>query len=171
VARPQDNEKDAIDNVDSIGTVSLTTPAGAPLRGCKAATNWLDYFRYRHSDIGCKHAWVVLRRVMAVMPATGGLDGSGGTSPQMTLILRSMKKHMHWDDAKDDYAILDGDKTVGRIYREHGESRWLWSVNTSPFPAPPPNNGLASSLEEAKQQFKQRYEEMKTQGVRPFSDG
>jgi hypothetical protein len=37
--------------------------------------------------------------------------------------------------------------------------------------APPPNNGLAESLEAAKQQFKQRYEEMKAQGVRPFSDG
>jgi hypothetical protein len=30
-----------------------------------------------------------------------------------------------------------------------------------PYPASPPNNGLAKSLEEAKQQFKQRYEEMK----------
>jgi hypothetical protein len=42
-------------------------------------------------------------------------------------------------------------------------------VNTSPFPAPPPNNGLAPTLEEAKQQFKQRYLEMKAQGVRPFA--
>jgi hypothetical protein len=43
-------------------------------------------------------------------------------------------------------------------------------VNTSPFPALPPNNGLAKYLEEAKQHFKLRYEEMKAQGVRPFSD-
>jgi hypothetical protein len=43
-----------------------------------------------------------------------------------------------------------------------------WSVNTWPFPAPPPNNGLAKSLEEAKQQ---RYEEMKAQGVRPLRSG
>jgi hypothetical protein len=89
----------------------------------------------------------------------------------MSLILRSMKKHLGWQDAKDDYAILDGERTVGRIYREHGEARWLWSVNTSPFPAPPPNNGLTSSLEEAKQQFKARYLELKVAGVRPFSDG
>jgi hypothetical protein len=89
----------------------------------------------------------------------------------MTLILRTMKKHMGWEDAKDDYAVLDGEKSVGRIYKEHSEARWFWSVNTSPFPAPPPNNGLAKSLEEAKQQFKQRYEEMKAQGVRPFSEG
>jgi hypothetical protein len=74
----------------------------------------------------------------------------------MTLIMKTMKKHMGWDDANDDYAVLDGEKTVGRIYKEtHGNSRWCWSVNTSPFPAPPPNNGLAESLEEAKQQFKQ----------------
>ena len=89
----------------------------------------------------------------------------------MTLILRSMKKHMGWENANDDYAVLDDEKTVGRIYRERGEDRWLWSVNTSPFPAPPPNNGLATSLEEAKQQFKERYKEMKAQGVRPFSGG
>jgi hypothetical protein len=36
-------------------------------------------------------------------------------------------------------------------------------------PAPPPNNGLANSLEKAKHQFKQRYEEMKAHGVRPSS--
>jgi hypothetical protein len=89
----------------------------------------------------------------------------------MTLILRTMKKHMGWEDAKDDYVILHGEKSVGRIYKEHGEGRWSWSVNTSPFPAPPPNNGLAKSLEEAKQQFKQRYEELKARGVRPFSEG
>ena len=66
------------------------------------------------------------------------------------LILRAIKKHMGWDNAEDDYAVLDDDKSVGRIYRKHGEDRWLWSVNMSPFPAPPPNNGLTSSLEEAK---------------------
>jgi hypothetical protein len=82
-----------------------------------------------------------------------------------------MKKHMGWDNAEDDYAVLDDDRSVGRIYRKHGEDRWLWSVNMSPFPAPPPNNGLTSSLEEAKQQFKERYEAMRAQGVRPFSDG
>jgi hypothetical protein len=61
---------------------------------------------------------------------------------------------------------------MGRIYEDYiqGSPRF-WSVNTSPFPAPPPNNGLAYSLDEAKEQFKQRYEEMKAQGVRPFSDG
>jgi hypothetical protein len=43
-------------------------------------------------------------------------------------------------------------------------------MSSCPFPAPLPNNGLAKSLEEAKQQFKQRYEEMKAQRVRPFCD-
>jgi hypothetical protein len=77
---------------------------------------------------------------------------------------------MGWEEAKDDYIILDGDMSVGRIYKEvHGEARWFWSVNTGPYPAPPPNNGLAKTLEEAKQQFKERYEEMKAAGVKPFS--
>ena len=87
----------------------------------------------------------------------------------MTLILRTMKKHMGWEDAKDDYAALDGERSVGRIYKEHGEAGWFWSVDTSPFPAPPPNNDL--SQEEAKQQLTRRYEEMKAQGVRPLRSG
>jgi hypothetical protein len=41
----------------------------------------------------------------------------------MTLILRTMKKHMGWEDAKDDYVVLDGEKSVGRICKEaHGDS-------------------------------------------------
>jgi hypothetical protein len=86
----------------------------------------------------------------------------------MTLILRTMKKHVGRGDGKDDYVVLDGGNSGGRIYKEHGEARWFWSVNTSPFPAPPPNNSPANSLEEAKHQFKQRYEQMKALGVRPF---
>jgi hypothetical protein len=92
-----------------------------------------------------------------------------GTSQRVTLKLRTMKKHMGWMDAKDDYVAMDGEKCVGRIYKEQGEAKWFWAANTSSFPAPPPNNGLAGSLEEAKQQFKQRYDEMKAQGVRPFA--
>jgi hypothetical protein len=35
----------------------------------------------------------------------------------MTLILRTMKKHMGWDE-QDDYVILDDDRrSVGRIYK------------------------------------------------------
>jgi len=80
-----------------------------------------------------------------------------------------MKKHMGWEDAKDDFVILDGQKSVGRIQKDPTSPRWIWSVNTSPYPAPPPNNGLAPTLEEANQQFKVRYEEMKAQGMRPFA--
>jgi hypothetical protein len=83
---------------------------------------------------------------------------------RMSLILKTMKKH--WlAGCEGRLCRLGWRKSVGRIYKEHG----VWSVNTSPVPAPPPNNGLAKSLEEAKQQFKQRYEEMKAQGVRPFA--
>jgi hypothetical protein len=75
-----------------------------------------------------------------------------GTSQRMTLILRAMKKHMGWEDAKDDYVVLDGGRSVGRIHKDTTSPRRIWSVNTSPYPAPPPNNGLAPTLEEAKQQ-------------------
>jgi hypothetical protein len=68
-----------------------------------------------------------------------------------------------------DFVILDDGRSVGRIVKDASSPRWIWSVNTSPFPAPPPHNGLAPTLEEAKQQFNQRYLEMKAQGVRPFA--
>jgi hypothetical protein len=68
-----------------------------------------------------------------------------GTGQRMTLILRAMKKHMGWEDAKDDYVILDGETSVGRIHKDTTSPRWIWSVNTSPYPAPPPNNGFGSN--------------------------
>jgi hypothetical protein len=92
------------------------------------------------------------------------------------LILRPMNRHAEimgyttgW--FQDDYVVLDEDRTVGRIHSEtiRGEPKWLWFINTSPYPAPPPHNGIAQTLEDAKQAFKARYEEMKRNGVRPFS--
>jgi hypothetical protein len=51
---------------------------------------------------------------------------------------------------------------VIRIYKEiHGDPRWCWSINASPYPAPPSNTGVARTLDAAKQEFKTRYEEMK----------
>jgi hypothetical protein len=47
----------------------------------------------------------------------------------MTLILRTMKKHMGWEDAKDDYVVLDGDRSVGRIYKEIHGGRQVVLVN------------------------------------------
>jgi hypothetical protein len=51
----------------------------------------------------------------------------------MTLILRSMKKHLGSEDAKDDYVILDEETSVGRIHKDTTSPRWIWSVNTSPY--------------------------------------
>jgi hypothetical protein len=55
-----------------------------------------------------------------------------------------------------DYAVVGGETRVGRIYREsiHGEPRWLWFLQTEP--GPPPNQGMASSLEEAMAEFKRK---------------
>jgi hypothetical protein len=63
-----------------------------------------------------------------------------------------------WDE--DDYAILDEAK-VGRLYtqRIHGEMKWVWCLQTDP--APPPNTGIADTLDDAKAAFKKRYEEVK----------
>jgi hypothetical protein len=57
--------------------------------------------------------------------------------------------------------VFDHDRSVGRIYKEaYGDSRWCWAINTSPYPAPPPHNGVTKALDVAKQEFKDRYEEM-----------
>jgi hypothetical protein len=65
-----------------------------------------------------------------------------------------------WAGVDDDYAIND-ETTVDRIYRQqiHGERKWLWFLQTAP--APPPNRGIADTLDEAKAAFKKRYDEVK----------
>jgi hypothetical protein len=61
-----------------------------------------------------------------------------------------------WDDVQDDYTVLDGVMRVGRIYLEmiHGEPKWRWSLQTEP--APPPNSGMANTLEDCAAEFKRR---------------
>jgi hypothetical protein len=34
-----------------------------------------------------------------------------------------MKKHMGWEDAKDDYVVLDGETSVGCIYKSAGMAK------------------------------------------------
>jgi hypothetical protein len=57
---------------------------------------------------------------------------------------------------------------IGRIYCEmiHGERKWLWFlqyISGAPpgGPIPPPNQGMADSLDEAKTAFAKRYDEVK----------
>jgi hypothetical protein len=85
----------------------------------------------------------------------------------MTIILR--KQHAQdriegrepppdWSD--DDYAVVD-ETLIGRIYRQEvqGDIKWLWFLQT--VPAPPPNQGIAETLEEAKAALAARYEQVK----------
>ncbi len=85
----------------------------------------------------------------------------------MTLILR--RQHAEdridgrepppdWSD--DDYAVVD-ETLVGRIYRQQvqGDIKWLWFLHTAP--APPPNQGIADTLEEATAALAARYEQVK----------
>jgi len=85
----------------------------------------------------------------------------------LTLLLRKTKAQAVisgwnpdiWREA--DWCILDADRVVGRIYSEtfNAELRWMWFLQT--VPAPPPNQGMAASLEDAKAVFKRRYLEVK----------
>ncbi len=91
----------------------------------------------------------------------------------MTLLLRKSSAQAriegwdsgHWPD--DDYAVVD-DTIVGRIYREMilGKPKWRWFLQQIPEagpgrPIPPPNQGMADTLEEAQAAFKKRYEEVR----------
>ncbi len=90
----------------------------------------------------------------------------------MTIILR--KQHAHdriegleprpdWSD--DDYVVVD-ETLIGRIYRQEvlGDIKWLWFLQTGP--APPPNSGIADTLDEAKAAFAKRYAEITTPRVK-----
>ena len=91
----------------------------------------------------------------------------------MTLLLRKSSAQAriegwesgNWPD--DDYAVVDN-TIVGRIYREMilGEPKWRWFLQCIPEagperPIPPPNQGMADTLDEAKAAFAKRYEEVK----------
>ena len=91
----------------------------------------------------------------------------------MTLLLRKSSAQARiegWvpsNRGNDDYAVVD-DTIVGRIHREmiHGESKWRWFLQCIPeagpgTPIPPPNQGMADTLDEAKAAFAKRYEEVR----------
>jgi hypothetical protein len=71
----------------------------------------------------------------------------------MSLILRKSSAQARiegrnptiWPD--DDYAIVDADILVGRIYREiiRGEPKWLWSIHQ--IPEAGPGHPIAPALE------------------------
>jgi hypothetical protein len=71
---------------------------------------------------------------------------------------------------EDDDVVLDRGRAIGRLSKEaiHGDPKWFWSINTRPYLAPPPHNGVTKTLDAAKQELKTLYEEMKWMGVKPF---
>jgi hypothetical protein len=92
----------------------------------------------------------------------------------MTLILRTSRTQARiegrdpriWPD--DDFAIVDGATSVGRVYRELiiGEPKWRWSIQEIPEAGPgrpiaPPNHGFANSLDDGKAAFKARYQQLR----------
>ena len=75
----------------------------------------------------------------------------------MTIILRTQGEQerieglapvVPWRD--DDYAVLDDEIMIGRIYRTQlpAGNKWMWFLQITG--APKPNRGAADSLDEAK---------------------
>jgi hypothetical protein len=64
------------------------------------------------------------------------------------------------DWSEDDYVVVE-ETLIGRIYRQEvqGDVKWLWFLHVTP--APPPKQGIADTLEEAKTALATRYEETK----------
>jgi hypothetical protein len=66
--------------------------------------------------------------------------------PLIPLLLKKSNR------STDDYDVFDDGRIVGGTYKEMliGELKWRWFLNTSPYPAPIPRNGVCDSLEEVK---------------------
>jgi hypothetical protein len=59
-----------------------------------------------------------------------------------------------WEDAKDDFVILERGKVCRSHPQRHHRPKADLVGQDVAFPAPPPNNGLAPTLEEAKRHSK-----------------
>ena len=60
---------------------------------------------------------------------------------------------------ENDYAVLDDETVIGRIYREQIPAgvKWRWFLQVTG--APPPNSGSADTLDEAKAALTVSYEQ------------
>jgi hypothetical protein len=74
---------------------------------------------------------------------------------QLTLRRASVSRISgNWDD--DDYDVFDGDRDVGRIFRENAhEELWFWGVDFTITNRK--SYGHSSSLDEAKAAFRAEY--------------
>jgi len=81
----------------------------------------------------------------------------------MTLLLRRQnaqdlvegRQPLPWEH--DDFAVLDDETVIGRMYREQmpAGDKWCWFLHV--MGAPPPNRGIADTLDEAKAAFAEAY--------------
>ena len=81
----------------------------------------------------------------------------------MTLLLRRQnaqdrhegREPLPWEH--DDFAVLDDERRIGRMYREQlpGGDKWCWFLQV--MGAPPPNSGTADTLDEAKAGIAEAY--------------
>jgi len=92
------------------------------------------------------------------------LPGLLADTAPMTLLLRRQNAQdrreghepLPWKPC--DFAVLDDERRVGRMYREQLPVgvKWCWFIQITGAPAP--NQGTAGTLDEAMIAFKERYE-------------
>jgi hypothetical protein len=81
----------------------------------------------------------------------------------MTLLLRKQNAQDRIEGREpfgrkdDDYAVLDDETRIGRMYREQLPAglKWRWFLHV--MGAPSPNRGIADTLDEAKAAFAEAY--------------
>ena len=96
----------------------------------------------------------------AVSPAPDGCEAID--SQAVTLLLRRQnaqdriegRETFGWKD--DDYAILDDERRIGRMYREQLPAglKWRWFLHVM---GASPNSGTADTLDEAKAEIAEAY--------------
>jgi hypothetical protein len=68
-----------------------------------------------------------------------------------------------WSD--DDFEVFDGERMVGRIFRQVGGKAWFWGMSLQLTQARE-SYGTAENLDDAKAAFKTKYEKWKARPPR-----
>ena len=78
----------------------------------------------------------------------------------MTLILKKTESIYRIGAGDDDYAVLDGDRVIGRIFLSPAsppDRNWMWTITAKDFPYSIHNRGYSETREQAMMEFKAQW--------------